>query len=106
VTERLITWLKKESIGTDDEIDEAFKEQATRDGALAEVQIEVMTAKFGVTEGHRARSRGDNQLQKAMSLFDEARELLETRDAIKATKKSPQVADGPPIGQDKEQPKL
>ena len=106
MTEKLITWLKQESIGTDEEIDEAFKDQATRDAALAEVQIEVMTATFGVTEGHRARSRGDNQLQKAMSLFGDARELLETREAIKATKKSPQVADGPPAAQEKEQPKL
>jgi hypothetical protein len=46
-----------------------------------------------VTEGHRVRSRTDNQLQKALSLFDDARELLETREAIKATKKSPQVAN-------------
>ena len=51
-----------------------------------------MTAAFGVTEGHRVRSRIDNQLQKALSLFDDARELLETREAIKSTKKSPQVA--------------
>ena len=51
-----------------------------------------MTAAFGVTEGHRVRSRIDNSLQKALSLFDDARELLETREAIKATKKSPQVA--------------
>ena len=92
VFEKLRTWLKQESIGTPEEIDEAFADAATRKAALSEVQIEVMTAAFGVTEGHRVRSRIDNQLQKALSLFDDARELLETREAIKATKKSPQVA--------------
>ena len=96
VFEKLRTWLKQESIGTPEEIDEAFADAATRTAALSEVQIEVMTAAFGVTEGHRVRSRTDNQLQKALSLFDDARELLETREAIKATKKSPQVADGLP----------
>ena len=92
VFEKLRSWLKQESIGTPQEIDEAFAEAETRKSALSEVQIEVMTAAFGVTEGHRVRSRIDNQLQKALSLFDDARELLETREAIKATKKSPQVA--------------
>ena len=53
-----------------------------------------------MTEGHRIRAGFDNQLQKAISLFGDARELLETREAIKATKKSPQVAGagGPPAG--------
>jgi len=50
-----------------------------------------------VTEGHRMRSRTDNQLQKAISLFDQARELLDTRGAIKSNKKSPQVAAGQPV---------
>ena len=93
VFDQLVTWLKQESIGTPEEIDEAFADAATRKAALSETQIEVMTAAFGVTEGHRVRSRTDNQLQKALSLFDDARELLETREAIKATKKSPQVAN-------------
>jgi carboxyl-terminal processing protease len=92
VLDKLVTWLKQESIGTPEEIDQAFADAATRKSALSEVQIEVMTAAFGVTEGHRVRSRTDNQLQKALSLFDDARELLETREAIKSTKKSPQVA--------------
>ena len=103
VFDKLVTWLKQEKIGTDEEIDEAFKDAATRDAALSEVQIEVMTAAFGVTEGHRVRSRSDNQMQKAIELFEDARKLLETREAIKATKKNPQVANAP-AGQ--EQPKL
>jgi carboxyl-terminal processing protease len=97
VVDKLATWLKQESIGTTDEIDQAFKDPKTRQAALSEIQIEVMTAAYGVTEGHRVRSRTDNQLQKAISLFDEARDLLQTRDAIKSTKKSPQVATGQPV---------
>src|SRR6185436_13663143 len=43
VSNQLVTWLKKESIGTPEEIDEAFKDPATRKAAMSEVQIEVMT---------------------------------------------------------------
>jgi carboxyl-terminal processing protease len=94
VFDKMIAWLKQESIGTPEEIDEAFADAATRQAAMSEIQIEVMTAAYGVTEGHRVRSRTDNQLQKALSLFGDARELLETREAIQSTKKNPQVATG------------
>jgi carboxyl-terminal processing protease len=94
VFDRLVTWLKQESIGTPEEIDAAFTEPEARRLAMLEIRYEVFNAAFGVTEGHRVRSLGDDQLQKALTLFDEARELLETREAIKATRKGAQVADG------------
>jgi carboxyl-terminal processing protease len=94
VLDKLVAWLKQESIGTPEEIDKAFADAAARREAKLEIRYEVFNAAFGVTEGHRVRSNGDAQLQKALTLFDDARELLETREAIKATKKGAQVADG------------
>jgi carboxyl-terminal processing protease len=92
VFDRLVTWLKQESMGTPEEIDEAFADPEARRSAMLEIRYEVFNAAFGVTEGHRIRSGGDNQLQKALTLFDDARELLETREAIRSTKKGAQVA--------------
>ena len=95
VFDELVSWLKSESIGTPEEIDEAFADAETRRQAMLEVRVEVFNAAFGVTEGHRIRTAGDHQLQKAIEMFDEARELLETREAIRSTKKGAQVATAP-----------
>jgi carboxyl-terminal processing protease len=92
VFDQMVKWLKEESIGTPEEIDEAFADPEARLLAMLEIRYEVFNAAFGVTEGHRVRSSGDDQLQKAISLFDEARELLDTREAIKSTRKGAQVA--------------
>jgi carboxyl-terminal processing protease len=92
VFEALRSWLKQEKIGTPEEIDEALADPEMRRQTLLQVRYEVFNARFGVTEGHRILSTGDNQLQKALSLFDDARELLETREAIQSTKKGSQVA--------------
>ena len=96
VFDALVSWLKSEAIGTPEEIDEALADPEARRQALLQVRVEVFNATFGVTEGHRILSGGDTQLLKALTLFDEARDLLDTRDAIRSTRKGARVATTDP----------
>lgn len=95
VLRQFADWLKEEAIESDEEIDQVFTDPDVRRHALVQIHYEVFNAAFGVTAGHRVLARSDNQIQTALTLFDEASELLEHREALRpGDDEQPQVASG------------
>jgi carboxyl-terminal processing protease len=87
VLDEFAAWAASEELGSAEELAEAFESADARKQALVQIQAEVFNSVFGLTEGHRVIAFNDVQVEKAMSLFEEAAELLETRDAMRAVKK-------------------
>ncbi|MDX1383312.1 MAG: S41 family peptidase, partial [Thermoanaerobaculia bacterium] len=92
VLDEFVQWLLEEELGEPDEIEESFADERTRRQALVQIKYEIFNAAFGVTEGHRVLATNDSQIQKAISLFDEAEDLLKTRAALRGVKRGSQVA--------------
>ncbi len=85
-------WLLSEEVATAEEIDEAFADDATHRHALTQIHYEIANSRFGVEAGHRVLAASDNQLQRALELFDEAADMLMTREALTTTGPQGQVA--------------
>jgi len=86
VLEEFKAWLIDEGISTEDEVAEGFENQETRDDALLRIRSEVFNAKWGQDASHRVRAEGDNQIQRALELFDRANELLVQRRSVEPEK--------------------
>jgi|CXWL01.1.fsa_nt_gi carboxyl-terminal processing protease len=91
-------WLAAEKLATSEELTKEFAEPAVRAYSQRRIEAEVMNAAFGQQAWHRSMARGDQQIQRAFGLFDQAAELLAHRlnggDAL--AKKQPDV-DVPPV---------
>ncbi len=76
-------WVVSEEIATAEEWDEAMQEPKNRDYAMRQIRAEVFNAAFGQDAWHRALAEGDNQIQTALGLFDEAGDLLTRRHQLR-----------------------
>lgn len=96
VTSAFKTWLKRESLGSDEDIEEALSDPEAERHALVQIHYEIFNAAFGVTDGHRVLARNDIQIKRAFESFPEAKELLETRGAVQSIERTGggQVAAG------------
>lgn len=84
VLQEFQAWIVAESIATEEEVAETFADAELRRLALILVHDEIASAVFGVAAGHKVRTQADNQIQDAFDLFEEAAELLETRQALES----------------------
>ncbi len=90
--ERFVDWVEAEGLATREEIDEALTEPGSREHARRLLRAEVLNAVFGLEARYRALAGGDNQIRKALALFDQAGALLARRKALESRGEERQVA--------------
>jgi carboxyl-terminal processing protease len=86
VLEEFERWLVDEEISTADEVAEGFEDPETREDALRRIRAQAFNAKWGQDASHRVRAEGDNQIQRALELFDRAERLLVQRKSAQPEK--------------------
>lgn len=74
-------WVVKEDVTTAEAIDKMLAEPAARDYTLRQIHSDIFNAAFGTQEANRVLAQGDDQIQKALTLFDQASQLLAQRHA-------------------------
>jgi len=97
VLDEFRTWLNKEKIATNQEVDEAFAKPEVRDDSAMQIRAEVLNGLFGQEARHRVLSEGDKQIQAAMGLFEKAADLFAKRESLAANPKI-ERADPSPKG--------
>lgn len=75
-------WLVREEIVAADDLAERFAEEDARIIAERQIVSDIMNSAFGPEAAHRIQAEGDTQIQKALSLFPRAVELLASRTAL------------------------
>lgn len=78
----LRTWLAAQKLFTEQEITEGFASLGESDYIKRVVSGEVLNARFGAEAQHRAITESDPQIQRALQMFDSARDLLARRTAM------------------------
>jgi len=81
--DRFQAWLRRESLGTEEEIAKAFADARTRELALRQVHAELFNSAFGLEGGHQVLARDDSQLQAALVEFERAAALLAARQELR-----------------------
>ena len=79
-----VDWVVGQELADRDEIDEALAEPETRERCERLLRAEVLNAVFGLEARYKALASGDNQIRKALTLFDQAGELRARRKALDA----------------------
>jgi carboxyl-terminal processing protease len=79
VLDELRSWLVKEKIATEKEVEEAFAQESVRKYSLLQIRAEVLNIPFGQEARHRVLSEGDTQIQQSLNLFGKASEMLAQR---------------------------
>lgn len=85
-------WVVKEDVTTAEAIDKMLADPAARDFTLRQIHSDIFNAAFGTQEANRVTAAGDEQIQKALLLFDQASQLLANRHAAQG-KPSIRTAD-------------
>lgn len=81
VVDEFRDWVVKEEITTAEAIDKMLAEPAARDYTLRQIHSDIFNAAFGTQEANRVLAQGDDQIQGALGLFDQASQLLAQRHA-------------------------
>ncbi len=76
-------WLIDGEILTVEELDEILAEDGARAFAQRQIHSDLFNAAFGIEAAHQVRAVGDVQIQAALELFDQARDLLAIRHELK-----------------------
>jgi carboxyl-terminal processing protease len=84
------TWLVEQGMGTAEEIRDAFAEERTRRDAQNRIRAEIFNSAFGNDAWYSVLTEEDRQIRTALAKFEEARELLVSRQQKSA---DPQVAE-------------
>ncbi len=85
-------WAVERGFTTREQFEEGLAEPAERARALLLLRAEVMNSVAGLEARYRVLAEGDNQVQRALTLFDEAGDLLARRKALEAASGERQVA--------------
>ena len=98
--EGFLSWIVSEEIADREEIDEGLAEAGDRERARRLLHAEVVNSAFGLEARYEVLARGDNQIRKALTLFDQAGELLARRRALRpaADRQVAQAAQAGPTG--------
>lgn len=72
-------WLVDNEILNEEDRDEIMSAEDMRIFARRQIHSDIFTAAFGTEESHRITAAGDDQIQAALKLLDEAEQLLEDR---------------------------
>lgn len=83
-------WLLSEKVATAEEL-EAFQKESVREYSLLQIRAELMNSVGGQEARHRVLAQGDPQIQKALSLFPKAAEMLAQRRALGANVERAQI---------------
>ena len=81
VFEGFLSWAVAEELATREEIDEGLADPLDRERARRLLRAEVINSVFGLEARYEVLAGGDNQIRKALELFDQAGELLARRKA-------------------------
>ena len=82
VFEGFLSWVAAAELAVREEIDEGLADPLDRERAMRLLQAEVLNSVFGLEARYKALAAGDNQIRKALTLFDQAGELLARRKAL------------------------
>jgi carboxyl-terminal processing protease len=83
-------WLLSEKIATAEEL-EAFQKESVREYSFLQIHAELMNSVGGQEARHRVLAQGDPQIQKALSLFPRAAEMLAQRRELGANVERAQI---------------
>ena len=97
VFEGFLSWAVSEELADREEIDEGLTEPEDRERAKRLLHAEVVNAVFGLEARYEVLAGGDNQIRKALTLFDQAGELLTRRKAM-APAEERRIAQAQPSG--------
>ena len=108
VLDEFKAWLRDEELGDDQEIEEAFADQLSRDQTLNRIRAEIFNSTFGNDAWYQVIASADNQIQEALQSFDRANELLARRrgldDGSQIVWSDPEAGQSSPIGQAEAEP--
>jgi carboxyl-terminal processing protease len=79
ILEEFIDWSAEHELLERDELVEIFASDETRATALRQIRAEVFNSVFGLQARYEALAAGDEQVQRALELLDQASELLARR---------------------------
>ncbi|MEM8930375.1 MAG: S41 family peptidase [Acidobacteriota bacterium] len=82
IVDRFRDWAVGEEITTAEALDDMFEDPAARDFVHRQIHADIFNSAFGMEASHQVLARGDEQIQQALGLFGEARELLGKRHRI------------------------
>ena len=94
---RFLDWLLEQELADREEIDEGLAEPQDRERARRLLHAEVVNSVFGLEARYQVLAAGDNQIRKAVELFDEAGQLLARRKAMRPASER-QIAQAKPAG--------
>ena len=83
VLESFKHWLIEEKIVEADEWDENVADPEELEAVQRYLHAELFNAEFGIEARYEILANGDTQIRKALSLFDDASDLLARRQALK-----------------------
>ncbi|MEO1369374.1 MAG: S41 family peptidase, partial [Acidobacteriota bacterium] len=92
--DRFVEWSEAEEISKAEDVREMLEDPAARDYVLRQIHADVFNSAFGTEASHKILTRGDEQIQKALELFTEAKALLDERHRLGKTASS-LVAEAP-----------
>ncbi len=78
-------WLIDNEITTPEEIDEMLAEEEARTFSRRQIHSDLFNAAFGIEAAHKVTAEGDVQIQAAIDLFSQARDLLAMRHELKGS---------------------
>ncbi len=96
VFQSFLTWLVDEDVAEPDEIDEGLTDPQDRERAMRLLRAEVLNSVFGLEARYKALAEGDNQIRKALTLFEQAGELLARRKALRSEGTERRIAQALP----------
>ena len=76
-------WLLDGEIVTAEELEEILAEEDARSFAQRQIHSDLFNAAFGIEASHQVLAQGDVQIQAALDLFGDARDLLDMRHQLK-----------------------
>lgn len=80
--QRFRQWLIDEDVATSERLEEAFEDEDTRAFMRRQIHAQILNAAFGQEASQRVLAQGDEQIRKALEVFEDAAELLEKRASI------------------------
>ena len=94
--DRFETWLTENDLTSDEPIDSGLADPEARETALRYVVAELLNATLGIEARYQILAAGDQQIKRALELFDQATELLARRQSLEeepdnGTTRSPAV---------------
>jgi len=75
-------WVLAEELATSEELDEGFEEDEARQTAVRYVVAEILNSAFGIEARYQVLAEGDQQIERALELFDDAADLLARRKSM------------------------